>query len=168
MDQLVLELLIELGLPIALIVVAFFTGRYLEGRHFEDLREREAANRGFLTVNFAYTPTDEPIETVGLVMGSVVVSVDHFKRFLAGLRAIVGGRLKAYETILDRGRREAILRMQADAKDTGCTGVINVRLETSRMANGRANNGTAGVEVLAFGTGIRSPGFVSVGAGPTF
>ena len=41
------------------------------------------------------------VETVGLVSGNVVVSVDHFKRFLAGLRNIVGGRLKAYETILD-------------------------------------------------------------------
>jgi uncharacterized protein YbjQ (UPF0145 family) len=44
------------------------------------------------------------------VSGSVVVSVDYFKRFLAGLRTLVGGRVTSYETLLDRARREAILR----------------------------------------------------------
>ncbi len=166
MDDLSFRLITEFAAPIALVIVAFFTGRFLEHRHFRDLREREAINRGFLTVTFEYEPSDGRVETIGLMMGSVVVSVDHFKRFLAGLRNIVGGRIKAYETILDRGRREAVLRMQAAARDAGCDGVINVRLETSQLANGRANNGTAGVEVLAFGTGVRLPGSANRGTGP--
>jgi hypothetical protein len=33
--------------------------------------------------------------------------------------------------------------------------LINVRLETSRMANSRGNEGAAGVEVLAFGTALK-------------
>ncbi len=36
-----------------------------------------------------------------------------------------------------------------------CAAVINVRLETARMANGRGGNGIAGLEVLAYGTGIK-------------
>jgi hypothetical protein len=33
--------------------------------------------------------------------------------------------------------------------------VVNVRLETSRMANARGKEGTAGLEILAFGTGLK-------------
>ena len=90
-----------------------------------------------------------------LVTGSVVVSLDYFKRFIAGLRALIGGRIKTYEPLLDRARREALLRMKEEARDRGFDAIINVRLHTSRLANSRGNGeGTAGVEVLAFGTGL--------------
>ena len=36
-------------------------------------------------------------------MGNVVVSVDYFKRFVAHLRMIFGGRVHTYESLLDRG-----------------------------------------------------------------
>ena len=92
----------------------------------------------------------------GLVNGSVVVSVDYFKRFLAGLRQLIGGRVKSYESILDRARREAVLRLKADAIARGYNAVVNVRLETTRMANARrGGEGIAGLEVLAYGTGLK-------------
>ena len=88
--------------------------------------------------------------------GNTVVSIDHFKRFLAALRAILGGRIKSYESLLDRARREALLRLKKDAIDRGFHAVINVRLETTRLASSRqGGKGTAGVEVLAFGTGLK-------------
>jgi uncharacterized protein YbjQ (UPF0145 family) len=95
------------------------------------------------------------VERSGLVTGNVVISVDYFKRFLAGLRGIIGGRVKTYETLLDRSRREAVLRLKESAKRDGYKAVVNVRLETSRLASGgRDGKRTAGVEVLAFGTGL--------------
>ena len=90
-----------------------------------------------------------------LITGSVVISVDYFKRFLAGLRMIFGGRVKAYETLLDRARREALLRLKEDAVERGCQAVVNVRLETCRLANARKSQSIAGLEVLAFGTGVK-------------
>jgi len=90
-----------------------------------------------------------------LVSGSVVISLDYFKRIIAGLRGIIGGRIKTYEPLLERARREALLRMTEQARDRGFDAVINVRLETSRLANaGKDGRGTAGVEMLAFGTAI--------------
>ena len=45
--------------------------------------------------------------------------------------------------------------MIESAKRDGYDAVVNVRLETSRLANSRRDgNGTAGVEMLAFGTGV--------------
>ncbi len=91
-----------------------------------------------------------------MVTGNVVVSVDYFKRFLANLRRFIGGRIKSYESILDRARREALLRMKTEALDRGYDAVINVRLETTRMANARADGkGTAGLEIMAYGTGLK-------------
>ena len=46
--------------------------------------------------------------------------------------------------------------MIEQAREQGYDAVFNVRLETSRLANStRDGNGTAGVEMLAFGTAIK-------------
>ena len=108
-----------------------------------------------VAINFPRFPFDVEIERAGMVMGSVVVSHDHFKRFLAQLRIIVGGRIKSYEPLLDRARREAVLRMKEQALARGHNTVVNIRLETSRLANSRrGGKGTAGVEMLAYGTAL--------------
>jgi uncharacterized protein YbjQ (UPF0145 family) len=91
-----------------------------------------------------------------MVTGSIVISLDYFKRVIAGLKGLVGGRITTYEPLLERARREALLRMIESAKAQGYDAVINVRLETSRLANSRGDGkGTAGVEMLAFGTAIK-------------
>ena len=150
MDQLII-----LGFPLFLLLLSYFIGRHLESNHYKSIREREAATKDMVAVNFPRFPFDVEIERAGMVMGSVVVSHDHFKRFLAQLRIIVGGRIKAYEPLLDRARREAVLRMKEQALARGHHTVGNIRLETSRLANSqRGGNGTAGVEMLAYGTAL--------------
>ncbi len=46
--------------------------------------------------------------------------------------------------------------MKEDARAGGYHAISNVRLETSRIASSSGNNkGTAAVEILAFGTGLK-------------
>ena len=150
MDQLII-----LGFPLFLLLLTYFIGRHLESNHYKSIREREAATKDMVAINFPRFPFDVEIERAGMVMGSVVVSHDHFKRFLAQLRIIVGGRIKSYEPLLDRARREAVLRMKEQALAHGHNTVVNIRLETSRLANSqRGGKGTAGVEMLAYGTAL--------------
>lgn len=150
------ESLIQFLIPILLLVATYFTGTAFERKHYRELREREHASRRFLTVTFPYEPDGEEACDAMMVTGSVVISVDYFKRFLAGLRMLFGGRIASYEPLLDRARREAILRMKDEARSKGFNAVINVRLETSRLASSQGNNkGTAAVEILAFGTGVK-------------
>ena len=150
------EALINLGLPLFLLVSTYFVGGAIERRHYHSIRNREREWQGLPTITFRTTPESWEVETSGLVTGSMVVSVDYFKRFLAGLRHLVGGRVKSYETIMDRARREALLRLKADAIQQGFNAIINVRLETTRMANARrSGDGIAGLEVLAYGTGLK-------------
>ena len=91
-----------------------------------------------------------------LVCGNVVISVDYFKTVIAGLRNLVGGNITAYESLLDRARREAILRMQEQAATLGSRMIINMKFETSRVS-GDAGRGLGSVEVLAYGTALVPP-----------
>jgi uncharacterized protein YbjQ (UPF0145 family) len=151
-----LELALNFGLPLLLLMAAYFIGAGIEARHFRSIRRREHEYKDYPVVTFDTMPADwNPGEST-MVTGSIVVSLDYFKRVIAGLRSLVGGRIATYEPLLDRARREALLRMIEQARKQGYDAVFNVRLETSRLANSRGNGeGTSGVEMLAFGTAVK-------------
>ncbi len=136
---------------LGLIVLAYFTGRWAEWRHYQSIRRRE---RAFLTRPAITVKTLEQGRTVDratLVVGSVVVSVDYFKRFLASFRMLFGGELRSYTPLLDRGKREAILRMKESCPDAHL--YLNCRLETAPISRGQGN--TIGcMEIVAYGTAI--------------
>ncbi len=148
--------LLQIGSPFILLVFTYFIGHAIEKSHYSSIRKREQAFLKMPALTFRNLPRNWQAERSSMVTGSVVISIDYFKRFLAGLRGIVGGRIRAYETLLDRARREALLRMKEQAAQKGYETIINVRLETSRLATSRGDGqGTAGVEVLAFGTAVK-------------
>ncbi len=150
------EALVQLGVPLFLLVLGYVAGSIAEQNHYKSIRVRELRFRRMPTTNLRRPPVHWRIESVALVAGSTVVSVDYFKRFLAQLRGLVGGRVRAYESLLDRARREAMLRMKEEAAQRGFDAVINVRLESTNIAAPLRNDkGTAGVEVLAFGTALK-------------
>lgn len=151
-----LTALVNYGLPLLILMVAYFIGSRIEKNHFASIRKREADAHGFPVVSFDTMPKDWNVNSSHLVSGSVVISLDYFKRVIAGLRGLIGGRIKTYEPLLDRARREALLRMTEEARAQGYDAIFNVRLETSRLANStRDGKGTAGVEMLAFGTAVK-------------
>lgn len=151
-----LSVFFNYALPLIILAGAYFIGSAIEKRHFASIREREDAAHGFPVVSFDTMPADWNASGSGLVTGSIVISLDYFKRVIAGLRGLIGGRIKTYEPLLERARREALLRMTESARSQGYDAIFNVRLETSRLANAtRDGKGTAGVEMLAFGTAVK-------------
>lgn len=138
---------------VLLLILAFFTGSIAERRHYKSIIRREDALGDLVVVVAKTLPPIEPAPATTLVRGSVVVSVDYFKRFLARLRMIFGGRIHTYESLLDRARREAILRMQEQARELGASMIFNMRFETSSISKGR-KNAVGTVEVLAYGTAV--------------
>jgi uncharacterized protein YbjQ (UPF0145 family) len=146
----------DLLVPLVLLAVGYFAGTMAEQSHYKSIRVRELRLRRMPTTNLKKPPPHWRVEKVALVAGSTVISVDYFKRFLAGLRGFFGGRVRSYESLLDRARRESVLRMKEEAAKLGFDAVINVRLESSNIAAPMRNDrGTAGVEVLAFGTALK-------------
>lgn len=152
-----IDLIINLGLPIALALVGLFVGSMLERRHYQSIREREAQLRHILVFNEKRTSPAMAGRDFHLVQGSVVISSDYFKTMAAGLKSLFGGRLTSYETLMDRGRREAILRMKEQAQTLGATAIFAVRLETASLQEQSGRAGVGCAEFLAYGTAW-SPG----------
>lgn len=138
---------------LVLLLLGYVFGQRAEKRHFRSIIEREKQLRDILVFSERRIPDEEQLDGT-LVCGSVVVSVDFFKRFVAGLRNLVGGRVSAYESLLERARREAILRMKEEARRSGAKSVWNIRLETSSIYKG-AQQSIGAVEVLAYGTAVK-------------
>ena len=145
--------LLQLGIPIFLLLLAWFTGRYAERRHYRSLKRREQEMSGMMVTDVKSFPGGaDPNRGGELVQGQAVIATDYLKSFLASLRNIFGGEVKSYESLLQRARREAILRMMAQARSRGYNAVCNIRLTMSDIGGMAGAKGAAMVEVLAWGT----------------
>lgn len=142
----------ELVVVLCLLVVGYTSGQFLERRHFSSIEQRERDLLGLVTSSskrpLGQIPAPRRVE---LVQGACVISVDYFKRFVAGLRQLFGGNVRGYETLLDRARREAILRLKESCRDANQ--VINLRIETSSITKGRGDQ-IGSIEVHAYATAI--------------
>jgi uncharacterized protein YbjQ (UPF0145 family) len=138
-----------------LLLLGYFFGQMAEKRHFRSIIKREEEYREILTFAKRFPISNEGDQKAELVGGNVVISVDYFKRFAASLRNLVGGRVTTYESLLERARREAILRMKADARRKGLNTIVNVKLETASISKGSQSQ-VGAVEVYAYGTGLLS------------
>ncbi len=145
----------DLVLFVLLIILGYVAGSLAEKRHYASIRKREREMMSMPVVTFVDGYPASRVIHSQLVIGSAVISTDYFKRFLAILRNLFGGRVKSYESLIDRARREAILRMKAEAEKKGAALIVNFRLETSaigRSANRKRQVGS--VEALAYGTAV--------------
>ena len=144
----------ELIYIVVLMSVAFFYGSYVEKSHLKDLRIREASLNNIPWRSTGKKETFSNVSDSSLLSGDVVIAQDFFKSAIAGLINIFGGRVTVYESLLDRGRREAICRLREQARELGCNEIINVRLETSTLGANNSQKSAGSIEVLAYGTGL--------------
>jgi uncharacterized protein YbjQ (UPF0145 family) len=140
-----------------LILVGYIVGTLAEKRHYRSIQKRENEFLHLPAVSMKGVEySDEKVKSAKLVYGSAVISVDYFKRLLAGLRNIFGGTVKSYESLIDRARREAMLRMKEMAQ--GATVIVNVRIETATVGK-KANKKSIGcLEAIAYGTALTLEG----------
>ncbi|MBF2035814.1 MAG: heavy metal-binding domain-containing protein [Leptolyngbyaceae cyanobacterium T60_A2020_046] len=150
-----MDLLNGIIIFIILLGLGFFVGSATERKHFQDLRDREYRTRLLPILSIgAKTPIREADEAA-LVVGSVVIASDYFKTFVASWIQVFGGRIAVHETLLERGRREAILRMKEDAIAWKARKVVNVRLETAELGGQMADSGPIAIEIIAYGTAVK-------------
>ena len=147
---------LDLLLFLFLLCLGYGAGSWAEKRHYASIFRRESQMLGLPVVTGSELFANRAIEDARLVTGSVVISIDYFKRLLAILRNIFGGPVRSYESLIDRARREAILRLKEAAYAEGADIVVNLRLETAaigRSANQKRQIGS--VEAIAYGTALR-------------
>lgn len=145
----------DLIIFLVLLSLGYGVGQYAERRHYRSIIEREGRFNALPAIASRYPPL-EPHYEQALVTGNTVISVDYFKRFLAALRNLFGGRVTSYESLLDRARRESLLRMKEKAASLGAAMVFNVKYETASISKGRGNS-IGSIEVLAYGTALIDP-----------
>jgi uncharacterized protein YbjQ (UPF0145 family) len=155
-EETLITILIYAGPPLFLLLVGICFGRLAEAGHFRRLARREAATAEMLVTDIKTFPNGfDPSHQGVLVSGQAVIATDYFKSFVAGIRKIFGGELRAYQTLMTRARREALLRMIEQAKAKGYDSVCNVRLETADIGGTMTNNPAVMVECFAYGTAYK-------------
>jgi uncharacterized protein YbjQ (UPF0145 family) len=146
---------LNLVIFVVLVGVGYFAGSAAEKKHYASIIQREKETLAFQVVTAEARFVPGRVKESFMVSGSVVISIDYFKRLLGNLRNLFGGRVKAYESLLDRARREAILRMKEEALSRGGEMITNLKMETSTLTGAANQRGQIGsVEVIAYGTAV--------------
>ena len=137
---------------VILFVVGWFFGARHERQHLARLAisEKELGHIIVSTERF-YRPTLAVDSQGELVLGSVVIAQDYFKMVIARVLNIFGKNLTTYETLLDRARREAVVRMRTQAQAKGYNHIYGLRFEVSNI-----NQLGSMVEAIAYGTAVIS------------
>ncbi len=109
-----------------------------------------------LLTNIEEIPGKRIIAHYGLVTGSTVRAKHIGRDFMAGLKNIVGGEIKGYTELLEDAREEAKNRMITQARELGANAIVNVRFNTSSIAQGAS-------ELYLYGTAVKVEEEVSHG-----
>jgi uncharacterized protein YbjQ (UPF0145 family) len=147
--------IIQIVVFLVLLAIGVFAGRANERKHFRELEKSERTLDDIVASSSSEAAERGALVRGTLVVGSVVIAEDYFKRVAASLKSLVGGNLRGYETLLERGRREAVVRMKKEARRLGATQVVNVRFETASLSedwSGRRPMFSA--EFIAYGTAL--------------
>ena len=88
------------------------------------------------------------LETLGLVKGSTIQTVNAFRDIGAGLKDLVGGELTKYSEMMNNARAMATKRMVEEAEKMGADAIVCVRYGSASIMQSAA-------EVMAYGTAVR-------------
>ena len=152
MNNSLTQMLINYAPFILLFAAGWFFGSRHERQHLAQLSiaEQELSHIMVSSERF-YVPKLVANTEGELVLGSVVIAQDYFKMIIARLLSIFGKNLTTYETLLDRARREALVRMRTEAQANGYNHIYCLRLEVSNI-----NQLGSMVEAIAYGTAFIS------------
>lgn len=143
MDAFILKVLIF----VVLFCIGWGFGRHAEQKHLRELEEQERRLAHIRVDNNRFKTSTQ---TGQMISSNVVISHDYFKYVIANIQNFFGGRLTSYESVVERARREALVRLKQEADNMGATHIMGLRLSTTEL-------GMQGgmVEVFAYGTAIR-------------
>ena len=157
-----IDIILAFGVPAILLLLGLVIGSAIESAHFRRLAVEEQSLANIMVSDLKRLPENWEVSGASLVVGQVVIATDYFKVFIATLRNLVGGRVRGYEALMERARREALVRMTREAEALGANVVWGVLLQTSTIQGDRRNK-SAGIEAMAYGTAMRvtsKPGVV--------
>ena len=152
MNNSLTQMLVNYVPLVILFVVGWFFGSRHERQHLARLLVSEREVRHIIVSSERFYRPKLAADSEGeLVLGSVVIAQDYFKMVIAKVLSFFGKNLTTYETLLDRARREALVRMRIQAQLKGYNHIYGLRLEVSNI-----NQLGSMVEAIAYGTAVMS------------
>ncbi len=125
-----MEFLISFVIFFFLISLGLIVGSTIERKHFRDLQARETACSDVFVTQIDNFPLASPANQPPMMLiADTVIATDYLKTFLAGLRNLFGGEMRGYGRMVERARRESLLRLVEAAKARGYNAICNVRLD---------------------------------------
>lgn len=94
------------------------------------------------------TISGKEYETLGLVKGSTIQTVNAVRDIGAGLKTLVGGELTRYNEMMNDARALATKRMVAEAEAMGADAIVAIRYSSASVMQSAA-------EVMAYGTAVK-------------
>lgn len=88
------------------------------------------------------------IQTLGLVSGGTIQTVNAIRDIGSSLKNLVGGELKKYNQMMTDARNLAVERMIAEAEALGADAVVSVRFSSASVMQNAA-------EVMVYGTAVK-------------
>ena len=88
------------------------------------------------------------LETLGLVKGSTIQTVNAVRDIGAGLKTLVEGELTRYNEMMNDARALATKRMVVEAEAMGADAIVAVRYSSASVMQSAA-------EVMAYGTAVK-------------
>jgi len=143
--------------PVMLVWAVLFSGKKLD-QQIANTTSREVSLRDSLgrdpltTIDGGYR-TD--ITSCGIVWTGVVFGPSHWHLLVGWFNNLTGGSIDIFQKVVSAGRAEAMQRLREKAVANGWDDVINVRIDTADMAPQGAKNSVKGVEIFAYGTGVK-------------
>ena len=94
------------------------------------------------------TISGKELETLGLVKGSTIQTVNAVRDIGAGLKTLVGGELTKYNEMMNNARALATKRMTEEAEAMVADGIVCIRYSSASVMQSAA-------EVMAYGTAVK-------------
>ena len=152
MNQSFTQMLMNYAPLLVLFIVGWFFGSRHERQHLARLAIAEAElSHIIVSTERFYVPKLVAHSEGELVLGSVVIAQDYFKMVIAKVLSIFGKNLTTYETLLERARREALVRLRTQAHAKGYNHIYGLSFEVSNV-----NQLGSMVEAIAYGTAVHS------------
>ena len=141
-------LIFKIGITVVLFIIGWAFGRHIERKHLHELEHNEGLYAHIRIDTNKFQSSEHHGQ---MISSNVVISHDYFKYIISTIQNFFGGRLTTYETVVDRARREALVRLKREADNIGADHIMGLRLSTTEM-------GMQGgmVEVFAYGTAVKS------------
>jgi len=147
--------MIDFIIFIIIIFCGLFFGKCIEKKHYTSILEREEKYKKMVVLSDKdLKRAKNSMSEWELLVEGTVVSIDSFKKLMASFVNFFWGRMKSYESLVDRARREAILKVKKRASDLGYNIIANLRIETSSIGK-NAKKTVWSVEAIAYATGVK-------------